>query len=325
MTYCSRRSFNIACAAALAAPFSATGQTAYPSRTIRFISPAPPGGLSDLIPRTIANELAKSMNTQVVVENRGGAGGSIATAALTRLPADGYSLLLGTGGMMSLTPFFLPNLPFDAKKDFEGLALLAYSPLYLTVRSDSPYRSFDELVAAAKSSPGQLAYGHLGNGSTAAVVGAMLAKSKGLDLIDVPYAGYAPVATEVLGGRLAFSFLDSSFLSRIEQGSLRALAVTTAARTPRLKNVPSLKELGVDVDLGLWFGVFVRAGTATDVSAKLRNELQRATSSAAFQAQLQTFGLEPGTLFGSDFQAFHMKEMNRLAKILPSLGIKGLV
>lgn len=323
MPHFNRRAFNTACAAALLAPLGAMGQAA--ARPVRFLSPAPPGGLSDLIPRTLSIELAASLGAPVVVENRGGAGGSIATAALTRLPADGQSLLLGTSGMMSLNPFFLPNLPFDARKDFEGLALVAYSPLYLAVRADSPYRSLDDLVAASKAAPGQLAYGHLGNGSTAAVAGAMLGRSKGLDLIDVPYAGYAPAATELLGGRLAFCFLDSSFLARLEQGSLRALAVTTAARSRRLPNVPALKELGVDADLSLWFGVYARAGTPAPIAARLRDALRQAAASSAFRAQLQTFGQEPGTLFGEAFQAFHLKELDRWARTLPTLGLKGLV
>lgn len=315
-------------AAALAAvgfPGVTFAQAKYPSRAIRFISPAPPGGLSDTIPRALANELTAPLGVPVTVENRGGAGGSIATSLLTRSPADGYSLLLGTGGMMTLNPFFIPNLSFDVRKDFVGVALVAFSPLYLAVRADSPYRNLADLVAASKASPGQLAYGHLGNGSTAAVAAAMLAKDKGLDLIDVPYAGYAPALTELLGGRLAFCFLDGNSLSRIEQGSLRALAVTTAQRTPRLPQVLTLKELGVNVDMSLWFGVYVRSGTPADVSSRLGDEIRRATTSQAFRAQLHSFGLEPGTLFGEDFQKFHLAELDRWSRTLPTLGIKGLI
>ena len=320
-----RRRMTTALAAALVSPVRAFAQAKYPSRTIRFISPAPPGGLSDMIPRALAVDLAASMGTQVVVENRGGAGGTIATVALTQLPSDGYSLLLGTGGMMTLNPYFLPNLAFDTRKDFVGLALVAFTPLYLAVRSDAPHRTLNELVAAAKAAPGQLAYGHLGNGSTAAVAAALLVKAKGLDLIDVPYAGYAPALTELLGGRLAFCFVDGNSLSRIEQGSLRALAVTTAQRARRLPAVPALKELGVDVDMSVWFGVYARAGTPADVAQRLQDELRRATATAAFRTQLHAFGLEPGTLFGDDFQKFHLDEIKRWGQTLPTLGIKGLV
>ncbi|WP_159911427.1 tripartite tricarboxylate transporter substrate binding protein [Pantoea sp. 18069] len=325
MFNCNRRLMVGTCAVALASPALTLAQAKYPSRAIRFISPAPPGGLSDTIPRTLATDIAVSIGVPVTVENRGGAGGSIATSTLTRSPADGYSLLLGTGGMMTLNPFFIPNLPFDVRKDFVGLALVAFSPLYLAVRADAPYRNLADLVAASKAAPGQLAYGHLGNGSTAAVAAAMLAKAKGLDLIDVPYAGYAPALTELLAGRLAFCFVDGNSLSRIEQGSLRALAVTTAQRSPRLPEVPSLKELDVNVDMSLWFGVYARAGTPPDAALRLRDEIRRATASQAFRAQLHTFGLEPGTLFGEDFQKFHLAELDRWARTLPTLGIKGLV
>lgn len=325
MFNCNRRLMVSTCAVALASPTLTFAQAKFPSRAVRFISPAPPGGLSDTIPRALATELAASTGVPVTVENRGGAGGTIATSTLTRAPADGYSLLLGTGGMMTLNPFFMPNLPFDVRKDFVGLALVAFSPLYLAVRADSPHRNLADLVAASKAAPGQLAYAHLGNGSTAAVAAAMLAKDKGLDLIDVPYAGYAPALTELLAGRLAFCFVDGQSLARIEQGSLRALAVTTAQRTPRLPEVPSLKELGVNVDMSLWFGVYARAGTPPDAAARLRDEMRRATASRAFRTQLHTFGLEPGTLFGDDFQNFHLAELDRWTRTLPTLGIKGLV
>lgn len=318
-------SLTTACVAAAVAPMSVFAQAKYPSRAIRFISPAPPGGLSDTIPRALGPDLATAMSTQVVVENRGGAGGSIAAAAVAQAPADGYTLLLGTAGMMTLNPYFMPNLAYDTRKDFVGLALVAFTPLYLVVRADSPFKTLNELIAAAKAGPGTLAYGHLGNGSTAAIASAMLAKSKGLDFIDVPYAGYGPALTELLAGRLAFSMVDGGSLGRIEQGSLRALAVTTAQRAKRLPNVPSLKELGVDIDMAVWFGVYARTGLPAEAALRLRDELQRATASPAFRTQLHTFGLEPGTVFGDDFQKFHLAEIKRLGQVLPALGLKGLV
>ena len=317
-----RRLLTTACLTAFAWPMKLMAQDKYPTRTIRFICPSPPGGLSDTIPRILAPELSAAMNTTVVVENRAGAGGSIGTSAMARSAPDGYTLLLGTGGTMTLNPYLLPNQTYDSSKDFLGIALVASTPLYLVVRPDSPYRTLGDLIAAAKAAPGQLAYGNLGNGSTAAIAGALLSKAKGLDFIDVPYSGYAPGLSELLAGRLAFFFVDGSSLARIEHGSLRALAVTSARRASRLPNVPSMKEQGVDVDVSLWFGVYTRAGVPPEVAQRLRDEVKLIVERPAFRAQLAGYGLEPGGLYGDAFQAYHLAELKRWGETLPALGIK---
>ena len=325
MIHFNRRTWLAGCAGALAWPAASLAQDKYPSRPIKFVSPAPPGGLSDTIPRILATELAASMHTPVVVENKPGAGGVIGTGAVATAPADGYTLVIGTGGSMTMNPYFFANQTYDTGKDFTGIALAAFTPLYVVVRSDSPYKSLDDLVKAAKASPGTLAYGTIGPGSTSAVASAMFAKARGLDFIDVPFAGYPPALTELLGGRLAFTMLDSSAVERIEHGSLRALAVTTAKRVKSAPNVPTLKELGVDVDLPVWFGIYVRSGVPADVLQRLRAEVRKAIEGPAFRRQIEGFGLEPGNLFGDEFQKFHLAELKRLGETLPTLGIKGLV
>ena len=308
-------------AATLAMPASVIADDKYPSKPIRFVSPAPPGGLSDIIPRALAPELARTMKTEVVVDNKAGAGGTIATGFVARAPADGYTLLLGSGGIMSINPYTFANLPFDSAKDFVGIAMVAYAPLYLAVRADSPYKTVNDLVAAAKAKPGELAYGTIGSGSTAGIASGLLMKAKGIDMIAVPYAGYAPALTELLAGRLAFTFLDGSSLSRIEQGSLRALAVTTGTRSPRLPNVPTLKDAGVDIEISSWFGVYARAGTSVDAVERLRTEVRAAIQRPEFHAELGKLGLEPGRLFGEDFQKFHLAELKRWEKLIPTLNI----
>ena len=317
-----RRSWLAGCAAAAVWPSAAFADDKYPARPIKFVSPAAPGALSDTLPRLLATELGRTMKTEVVVENRPGAGGSIATGSVARAPADGYTLMLGTGGTMTINPYFIPNLPYDSAKDFLGIALVASTPLYMVVKADSPYRTVNDLVAAAKAAPGELAYGSIGNGSTASIASALLAKAKGIQLIDVPYAGYAPGLTELLAGRLAFMFVDGSSLARIEQGSLRALAVSTGQRAKRLPNVPTLKEVGADVDIAVWFGVYARAGLPPEAAQRLRQEVRSAIEQPAFRTQLAAFGLEPGTLFGDDFQKFHLAELKRWEKTIPSLGLK---
>ena len=317
-----RRAFAGLATASLLSPLQLFAQEKYPSRPLRFISPAGPGGLSDTLPRLLATELSTSMQTPVIVDNRPGAGGSIGTTAVARAPADGYTLLLGTGGTMTLNTYLLPNQSYDPRKDFIGLALIAFTPLYLVVRPESPYRTLDDLIAAAKATPGQLAYGTIGNGSTAAIASSLFARAKGLDLIDVPFSGYAPALGELLAGRLAFTMVDGSSLARIEGGTLRALAVTTAHRARRQPAVPTLKEQGVDVDIPVWFGVYARSGLPPEVAQKLQDEIQRAVEKPAFRTQLAGFGLEPGQLFGEAFQKFHLAELKRWGETLPTLNIK---
>ncbi|HSV79936.1 MAG TPA: tripartite tricarboxylate transporter substrate binding protein [Ramlibacter sp.] len=317
-----RRFFAAGSLAALCWPSMATADDKFPSRPIRFIVPAPPGALSDSIPRLIANEMSTAMNSQVVVENRPGAGGTVGTAALLSRPADGYGLVIGTTGSMAFNTVLMPTQPYDTRKDLVGVAQAAVSPLYLVVKADSPHRSLADLVRAAKAAPGQLAYGTIGNGSTSAIAGALLAKDMGLQLIDVPFAGYPPAITELLGGRMAFLFVDGSSANRIEEGQLRALGVTTARRSARLPNVPTLKEQGANIDLATWFGVYARAGTPPEILARLRSEVRRAIERPAYQQQMTQFGVEPGTVFGEDFQRFHLAEIERWTKVLPTLGLK---
>ena len=315
-----RRHVLAALATALTAP--AFADERYPSRPVRIVSPAPPGALSDLLPRLLATELSAAMQASVIVENKPGAGGSIGATMVARAPADGYTLLLGTGGMMSFNPHLMPQLGYDPRKDFTPLALLASTPLYLVVRPDSPYKTFDDLVAAAKAQKGQLAYGTLGNGSTVAVAGTLMSRAKGLEFIEVPFAGYAPALQELLGGRLAFTMVDGSSLARIENGSLRALAVSTVQRAKRLPEVPTLKELGAPVELSVWFGLYAPAGLPAPIAQKLAAELKQAIEKPTVKTQLDAFGLEAGTLFGEAFLQYHSAEVKRWGTILPALGIK---
>jgi tripartite-type tricarboxylate transporter receptor subunit TctC len=297
-------------------------QEKYPTRNVKIISPAPPGALSDTLPRLLATELASALQSTFIVENKPGAGGTIGAVSAARAPADGYTLLLATGGIMHFNPYFLPQLSYDPQKDYNGIALLASTPLYLVVRADSPYMSFADLVTAAKAKKGQLACGTLGNGSTVAVATALLARANDLELIEVPFAGYSPALSELLGGRLAFTMVDGASVSRIENGQLRALAVTTPQRAKRLPKVPTLKELGSPVELAVWFGLYAPAGIPAIVAQRLSTEVKLAMDKPAIRTQLDSFGLEGGTLFGENFHTWHLSEYARWADILPKLGLK---
>ena len=307
---------------ALAWTAGAGAQDRYPSRTVKIISPAPPGALSDTLPRLLAIELSAAMQANFIVENRPGAGGAVAATAVSHAAPDGYTLLLAAGGMMSLNPYLLPKLGYDPRKDFSSIALLATTPLYLVVRGDSPYKTLDDLMSAAKAQKGQLAYGSIGAASGPSIVSALVARAKGAEFIEVPFSGYAPGLQELLAGRIAFFLTDASALPRVQGGSLRALAVTSTERAQKLPAVPTLKELGIPVDYAVWFGLYAPAGVPDAIVQTLARNARQALQKPSMAASLDSFGLEPGRLFGDDFHQYHLAEIKRWGEIVPTLNLK---
>lgn len=305
--------------AAAAVPARAQG---FPSRPIRFISPGAPGSVSDSIPRFLAPELAELLRQRVIVENRTGGSGLIGTQAAIAAPADGHAILISTLGSMAINAAIMPRMPLDITRDVRGLALLASTPLVLVVKPDAPYQDVASLVADAKARPGTLSYGHVGAGSTPSLTAAMLTRASGTEMIPVPYNGYPAALTEIVAGRLTFMFSDTTALPQVRGGALQALAVTGAARSPLWPEVPTLLELGHDVDVTLWFGLYARAGVPDEARTRLTEAARTAVSRPAYREGLARLGLEPGTLFGDDFHRFHLDEARRWAALIPSLGVQ---
>ncbi len=318
MTSTRRAALALALAAA-AAPARAQG---FPTRPIRFVSPGAPGSVSDSIPRLLAPEMADVLGQQVVVENRTGGSGLIGTQAAIGAPADGYTILISTLGSMAINAAVLPRMPLDITRDVRGLALLASTPLFLVVRPDAPYRDVAALIADARARPGALSFGHVGAGSTPSLVGAMLMRATGTEMIPVPYNGYPASLTEIVAGRVTLMFSDSTALPQIRDGALRALAVTGAARSPLMPEVPTLRELSHDVDVTLWFGLYARAGVPDEARTRLTEAARTAASRPAYRERIARLGLEPGALFGDDFHRFHLEEARRWAALIPSLGVQ---
>jgi tripartite-type tricarboxylate transporter receptor subunit TctC len=320
----SRRAALGMAAGLLAIPGNGRAQGGFPNRSLRFVSTGTPGSISDIMPRVLSPELEKGLGQPVVVENRAGGSGLVGASAAMASPADGYTLFLGSVGTMTVNPFVLPKMPFDAERDFRGIGLVATMPLVLVV---SPERrdlhTLDGLIAAAKREPGALSFGTVGPGSTSNIIMAVLSRDEKVDLIPVAYAGYSAAVSEIVAGRLTCMFADfGTAIGQIQQGLLKPVALSTAQRAPLLPEVPTMKELGRDIDMGLWYGAYVRSATPAEPTQRLTAEIRRAVLSPSVQERFRNYGLQPGEIFGEDFQAFHLAELRRWARTIPELGIQ---
>ena len=261
-------------ATSFAGPLSAQS---FPTKPLRLVVPFPAGGPTDIVARPLAQMLGDALGQQVVVDNRGGAGGSIGADAVAKSPADGYALLMGTVGTHAINPALYKKLPYDASKDFTSLGLIALAPVAVVVHPGTPYNSVAELIAAAKREPGRINFGSAGNGTPGHLTGEMFAKAAGIELKHVPYKGSAPAVTDLLGGQIPLMFDPvQSVLQHIRGGKLRALAVSSSARASVLPQVPTVSEAGLKgFEATAWWALFAPAGLPAPIAAKLAAEAAR--------------------------------------------------
>ena len=225
-------------------PTGALGQS-YPRQTIKIIVPFPPGGGVDVVARVIAPRLGEMLGQSVIVENRGGAGGSVGATFVAQAPKDGYTLLLGTGGTHGTNPAIYAKLGYDAERDFAPIALITTAPFLLVANNDVPVRTAGDLVALAKAKPGALSFGSYGTGSSSHLAAELFNSMTGIDGTHIPYRGSAPMTTDLIGGRIQFAF-DSiaTSIGYVESNTIRLLGVSTAKRSPKLPAAPTLSETG---------------------------------------------------------------------------------
>src|SRR5450759_1145393 len=301
----------------------ATAEDTYPSRPVHILVPYPAGGGVDIVARTLGDELSKHWGQPVVIENRPGAGGVIASQAVATSPKDGYMLIVVASGHAT-NAFLYANLPYDTFKDFTPISLLGSSPNILLVRADSPFKTLADLIAEAKKKPGSLSYGHAGNGTSTHLAGELLKSLAKVDLTGVPYKGGAPVITDLLGGHLPISFNNApESLGQITSGTLRALAVTTTTRAPFLPNVPTMAEAGVPgYDTAVWWGLLGPSNMPADVRAKIAKDTAEAMKSPALKERLAKLG---ATSIGSapqDFAKLIQTDYDKWGPIIKAAGIK---
>ena len=307
---------------ALSISAEANAQT-YPTKPIRFITVAAPGTVGDIIPRVLSPELASRLGQPVFVENRPGGSGLVGATAGAHSAPDGYNLLLSTSGTMIVNTFVYSKMPFNSMKDFEPVALVASVPLVLVVNSSSKVKTFKELVSMAKTNPGALSYGSLGNGSTANISASILKNSEGIDMIQVPYKGATDALKDIFADRLTmmFDFVGSS-LPHIRSGKLRALAVAKPKRLSVLPDVPSMEELGYPgFDTTMYYAVYVPAGTPRDIIQRLGEEFQAVLDKPAVREKFAAIVVEPGELTGDRFSAYQAAQFNRWGTMIKSLNI----
>src|SRR6201987_5438575 len=280
----SRRGILLALACALAMLPNARAWAAYPERVIKIVVPFAPGGGTDVVARTLALEMGKELGATVIVENKPGAGTIIGTQAVATSAADGYTLLMGTFAN-AVNPSLYPKLSYDQHRDFAPVALVARSFNIVVVNPDSSIKSIADLIAAAKAEPDKLAYGTYGTGTSAHLAGELFKHMAGVKLTTVPYKGAAPGITDLIGGQIQVMFTTvASAASLIEGGQLRALAVTSAERSPAFPNLPTVAEAGVPgYDAEAWYGLFVPAKTSSEIVERLNKAAAGAAKADAFK------------------------------------------
>jgi tripartite-type tricarboxylate transporter receptor subunit TctC len=294
----------------------------YPARPIRLIVPFPPGGPTDIVARPLAQMLGDALKTVVIVDNRGGAGGSLGADVAAKSPADGYTLLMATVGTHAINPALYKKLPYDAVRDFTPIALVAAAPVAIVVHPSQPANDLAGLVALAKRMPGKLSYGSAGNGTPGHLTGEMFKAAAGIDIQHVPYKGSAPAVTDLIGGQIQMMFDPlQSVLSHVQAGKLRAIAVSSAARSPVLPNAPTIAESDYrGFESTAWWGVFAPAKLSPALAATLANEIERIVRSDAFRDRLGPLGVLPTVLTLGAFAQFQRGELTKWGKAVRDSG-----
>ncbi len=316
----------LALLAAMLSPLASSSVEAqgYPSRPITLIVPFPPGSTTDLVGRIVQDELAKAFGQPVVIENRGGAGGSVGSEAVARSAPDGYTLLMGTIGTHSINPAVYSKINYDPIKDFEPVIQFGTAPNVLVVHPDLPIKSVDDLIAYIKANPGKVNYGSSGNGTSNHLSGAMFVARNGLNATHIPYKGGAEAITGLLRGDLQFMFYHYlPLLGHIKEGKLRAIANTNATRIDALPDVPVMKEAGMnDFEVSAWFGVWAPAKTPEDVVKKLNQAILKIIGSPEVKARLLAQGIDPVAGSPEDLLKLNKSELARWSKAVEQAGAK---
>lgn len=300
----------------------ALAQDAFPSKPLKLVVPFPAGGPTDIVARPLAQLLSESLGQQVLVENKGGAGGSIAADLVAKSAPDGYSLLMGTVGTQAINASLYRKLPYDPLRDFTPLGLVASAPVAVVVNAATPYRSMQDLIEAAHRNPGQLAFGSAGNGTPGHLTGELFATSAGVKLKHIPYKGSAPAVTDLVGGQIPVMFDPvQSVQSHIRSGRLRALAVSSKARSPILPDVPTMAEAGLrGFEAEAWWAVFAPAKLSPREAGLLRREIEKAVRSAAYREKLGDVGVTPAAPLPVSFEEFNRAELAKWGKAVRDSG-----
>ncbi len=306
---------------ALALPAAAQD---YPTKTVRMVVPFPPGGPLDTTGRLIAQHLSEMWGQSVVVENKPGAGGNIGADFVAKSAPDGYTILMGALSTHAVNPSLYSKMPYDAAKDFAPITLIAITPNVLVVNASSPVNNVKEFIAYTKANPGKLSFGSGSNGSAGHLAGELYKVDTGTDAVHIPFKGGAPATQALLAGDTQFMFDNlANAMAQVKAGKFKALAVTTAQRSPLAPDLPTLAEAGLPgFDITTWYGFFAPAGTPPAIVNKWSTDVAKVLNAPDVRAKLIAGGAEPSPNTPAQFQQMISSELAKYARIIKASGAK---
>jgi tripartite-type tricarboxylate transporter receptor subunit TctC len=308
----------------LLSPLGFAADSDYPSKPIRIVVPMAPGGAIDILMRPLAERIAKILGAPVVIDNRGGAGGNIAGDLVAKSLPDGYTLLVTTSGLIVANKSLYEKLSFDPDTELAPVSIIASLPNVLVVSPNSPYRSVQDVIAAAKEKPGTLSFASGGSGSSNHLAGELLKSLAGVDMIHVPYRGGGPAIIAVMAGDVTMLFATlPSALAPVNGGKLRALAVTSRTRVPSLPQVPTMIEAGIkDFDMSIWIGALAPRDTPPAIVEKFNKAIVQAVDDPEVKKRLQAEGYEKVGDSPAEMAAVIKAESAKWARVIKAAGIR---
>jgi tripartite-type tricarboxylate transporter receptor subunit TctC len=318
-----RRQAVLASVAALASAASPWARAAWPESTITIIVPWAPGGSTDILARTLSEQLTKSMGQTVIVDNKAGASGNIGSNIVAKAKPDGYTLLVGSMSTHAMNPALMPNMPFKGVEDFTPIAQIANVVNTFVVNPSVPAKTVKEFIAYAKANPGKLAYASAGAGSTNHLAAVLFEKAAGIEMLHVPYKGGAPAVLDTVGNQTQVLFsAGTQTPPHVKSGKLRLLAVTEAKRSALLPDVPTVGESLPGYEMSVWYGAFGPVGLPREFAARLNAEINKAMGLPEVKARMDAIGVEVVRTTPQDFAGVLQRDAERYGKIIRDLGIK---
>jgi tripartite-type tricarboxylate transporter receptor subunit TctC len=308
---------------ALFMPVPANAQT-YPQKPVRLVVGVPAGGTTDVVARLVGQKLGEQTGQQFVIENRGGAGGNIGAEFVAKAAPDGYTLFLATIGTMTINPALYSRMPFDTLRDFAAISQLTSMPQLLVVHPSVPVKTVKELIAYAKSRPGQLTFASGGSGTAIHLAGELFKTMAGVDMVHVAYKGGSPAMTDLIGGQVSLMFDQIlTALPYAQNGRLRGLAVTTSARSPAAPQIPTIAEAALPgYAVTTWHGLLAPAGTPREIINRLASEASKALQNPDIRDRFATQGVDPVASTPEQFSAMMKSELEKWRKVVTTSGTK---
>lgn len=318
-----RRRIGLALLSSLLLTAPAWAQPSWPAKPIRLVVNFAPGGAADVMARALGPQLSQALQQPVIIDNKPGAGGNLGSGEVAKSPNDGYTLLMSSGGAITINPLIYSNMGFNPEKDLVSIAAVSRVLVFLEANPSLPVTNVQEFIAYARANPGKLSFGSPGQGSSPHLAGEMLKRMAKIDATHVPYKGAGPALTDVLGGQLQFWFDPGPGLKHVKDGKLKLLAVGSSKRSPMFPEVPTLAEAGLaSFDADSLFGIYAPAGTPPAVVTRLHAEINKALQVAAVTDAIKLLGAEPAPMSREEFLERHVRERERFGGLVKDLGLK---